>query len=62
MFKKHKLDVDAAEKNFKNQMEEMPLEKKDILAMIIAGFIVAIPAMLIVTGVVLATFWFVAGR
>ncbi len=55
--KKHKLDIDKAEKNFKETLKETPLEKNDMLALIIAGFIIMIPVLLIVGGLVLFVLW-----
>lgn len=53
-FFKKKLDrvvnVEKSEEKFKKQMENMPLEKNDGLAMIIAAVITFIPALIIVGG------------
>lgn len=57
---KRVIDVEKAEEEFEKQMEEegIELEKKDRLAMILAAFIVFIPALLLVLGVFLFAIWF----
>lgn len=57
---KRVIDVEKAEEEFEKQMEEegIELEKKDRLAMILAAFIVFIPALLLVLGVFLFVIWF----
>lgn len=62
MTERNKVNIDQSEENFKKQLEKEPLEKGDIPAMIIAGLLVAIPVMLIVSVLVLLCYWFVAGR
>lgn len=57
-----KFDVERAEKKFKEQLEEEPLEKKDILALIIAGLIISIPVMAIVTAIIGISYWIFLGR
>ena len=53
----HLVNVEKAEKTFKENMKDEKLEKKDILAMIIAAFLVYIPAFFIVCGVFLFFIW-----
>lgn len=57
---KRVVDVEHAEEEFERQMEEegIELEKKDRLAMVLAAFIVFIPALLVVIGVFLFVIWF----
>ena len=43
-------------------MEGQELEKNDRLAMILAGLIVFVPAMLLIIGVFLLGIWFFFGR
>lgn len=61
MFFKKKLDrvinVEEAEKRFKEQMEGQELERKDKIAMILAGLIVFVPAVLLVIGIFLFVIW-----
>lgn len=54
------IDVEKTEEEFERQMEEegIELEKKDRFAMIVAAFIVFIPALLLVLGVFLFVIWF----
>ena len=59
--KKYKPDIAKSEKNFKETLKETPLEKNDMLALIIAGFIIMIPVILIVGGLVLLVFWLMGG-
>lgn len=59
---KYEVDPEKAEENFHKQMEQLPLEPKDVLAMVIAGLLVAIPVLLLVGGMVLLCLWLVAGR
>lgn len=58
-FGKNKLNVEKSEKKFKENLEKMPLEKGDTLAMIIAGLIIAVPVLLIVAGIVLLCAWII---
>lgn len=57
---KRVVDVDLAEDELQKRMEEegIELEKKDRLAMILAGFIVFIPAVLLVLGFFALVIWF----
>ncbi len=56
LFKNRRLDrnlhVEESEKRFRNQVENTPLEKKDLPAMIIAAFLVLLPAVLLTFGVI----------
>lgn len=56
------IDPDKAEEEFEERMEGVELEKNDRLAMILAGFIVFIPALLLVIGVFGLAIWFFFGR
>lgn len=56
------IDPDKAEEEFEERMEGVELEKNDRLAMILAGFIVFIPALLLVIGVLGLVIWFFFGR
>lgn len=47
---KQVVDVEQAESKFKEGIEKTPLEKNDVLAMIIAAFAVFLPALLLVLG------------
>lgn len=65
MFFRKKIDrvlhVKEAEERFQKDMEKTPLEKRDRLAMILAGLIVFVPAVLLITlifGLVLYFFFF----
>ena len=57
---KRVVDVDVAEDELQKRMEEegVELEKKDRLAMILAAFIVFIPAVLFVLGFFALVIWF----
>lgn len=57
---KRVVDVEHAEEEFEKQMEEegIELEKDDRKAMIIAAFLVFIPALLFVIGFFLLIIWF----
>lgn len=46
------LRVEEREERFRRQLEETPLEKKDIPAMIIAAFLVLLPAVLVTFGLI----------
>lgn len=59
---KRVLDVEKAEKEFEEHMEEIELEKADRPAMLIAAFIVFIPALLLVVGFFLLVIWLFFGR
>ena len=59
---KRVLDVDRAEEEFEERMEGVELEKNDKPAMIIAAFIVFIPALLLVIGVFVFAIWLCFGR
>ncbi len=55
------LNVKEAEERFQKDIEKTPLEKKDRLAMILAGLIVFVPAIvliLLIFGLVLYFFFF----
>lgn len=57
---KRVVDVDVAEDELEKRMQEegVELEKKDRLAMILAAFIVFIPAVLLVLGFFALVIWF----
>ena len=57
---KRVVDVDVAEDELEKRMEEegVEREKKDRLAMILAAFIVFIPAVLLVLGFFALVIWF----
>ena len=55
---KRGLDVEKAEKEFEERMEDVELEKHDRLAMILAALIVFIPVLLLVIGLFLLALWF----
>lgn len=57
---KRVVDVDVAKDELEKRMEEegVELEKKDRLAMILAAFIVFIPAVLLVLGFFALVIWF----
>lgn len=46
------LRVEDSEKEFRNRIKDTPLEKKDLPAMIIAAFLVLLPAVLIAFGLI----------
>ena len=48
----HNLHVEESEERFRKQIEQTPLEKKDLPAMIIAAFLVLLPAVLLTFGVI----------
>ena len=54
---KHLVNVEKAEKTFREKMQDEKLEKKDVLAMIIAACIVYVPAFLIVCSVFIFFIW-----
>lgn len=56
-----RLDVNKAERNFKKTLEETPLEKGDLPALIVAGFIVGIPVVIISGGIVYFVFHLLFG-
>lgn len=47
------LNVRNAEERFEKEREELPLEKNDRLAMILAALIVFIPVFLVIVGILL---------
>lgn len=55
---KRVIDVEKAEKEFEERMENVELDKKDRPAMIIAALIVFIPALLLVLVIFLLVIWF----
>ncbi len=59
---KRVLDVEKSEAEFEEQMEGVELEKTDRLAMLIAAFLVFIPALLLVIGFFLLVIWLFFGR
>lgn len=60
MFFKKKVDkvLDAKKINIDNEQEKIELEKNDMAALLIAGFITMLPALLIVLAIVLGVTWF----
>ncbi|MGI5894754.1 MAG: hypothetical protein ACOX6P_09205 [Candidatus Merdivicinus sp.] len=62
LFKNRRLDrnlhVEESEKRFQKQVENTPLEKKDLPAMIIAAFLVLLPAVLITFGLIVLLMYF----
>ncbi len=46
------LRVEETETEFRNRIKDTPLEKKDLPAMIIAAFLVLLPAVLIAFGLI----------
>ena len=53
------LRVEDTEKEFRSRIKDTPLEKKDLPAMIIAAFLVLLPAVLLAVGaIVLLMFLF----
>lgn len=60
MFFKKKVDKVFNEKNLNidNEQEKIDLEKNDMAALLIAGFITMLPALLIVLALILAVTWF----
>ena len=54
---KRVLDVEKAEEEFEERMEEAELEKNDRFAMIIAALAVFLPVLLLVTGIFLLGIW-----
>lgn len=52
------VDVKKAEERFEKDMEQLPLEKKDRPAMIIAALIVFVPALILVLAVFLLVLYF----
>ena len=59
---KRVLDVEKPEAEFEEQMEGVELEKTDRPAMLIAAFLVFIPALLLVIGFFLLVIWLFFGR
>ncbi len=59
---KRVLDVEKAEEDFEERMEDVELEKRDRPAMIIAAFIVFVPALLLVIGFFVFVIWLFFGR
>lgn len=59
---KRVLDVEKSESEFEEQMEGVELEKTDRPAMLIAAFLVFIPALLLVIGFFLLVIWLFFGR
>lgn len=59
---KRVLDVEKSEAEFEEQMEGVELEKTDRPAMLIAAFLVFIPALLLVIGFFLLVIWLFFGR
>lgn len=53
---------DKAEEEFEERMEGVELEKNDRLAMILAAFLVFVPAVLLVVGGFAVAIWFFFGR
>lgn len=51
------IDVKKSEEHFKKTLEEEPLEKKDVPAMILAALIVFLPATIIIVGIFLLVIW-----
>ncbi|HBB28529.1 MAG TPA: hypothetical protein DC000_04645 [Clostridiales bacterium] len=60
MFFKKKVDkvLDAKKINIDNEQEKIELEKNDMAALLIAGFITMLPALLIVLAIILGVTWF----
>lgn len=56
------IDPDKAEEEFEERMEKAELDRKDPLAMILAGLIVFVPAALFVIAVFGLMIWFFFGR
>lgn len=54
---KRVVDIEKAEDEFEERMEGVELDKKDRPAMIIAGLIVFIPALLLILGLFLFVIW-----
>lgn len=54
---KRVLDVEKAEEEFEERMEDAELEKNDRIAMIIAALAVFLPVLLLVTGIFLLGIW-----
>ena len=52
------VDVKKAEERFEKDKEQLPLEKKDRPAMIIAALIVFVPALILVLAVFLLVLYF----
>ena len=51
------MDVEKAEEEFEERMEEVELEKNDRFAMIIAALAVFLPVLLLVVGIFLLGIW-----
>lgn len=62
MMNKMELDPDKAEEKFQKTLEQVPLEKGDVLAMVIAALLTAVPLLLSLCALVMFVFWLVAGR
>lgn len=62
MFFRKKVDrviqVEEAEERFEQEFEQEKIGKKDMFAMIIAGFAVFLPALLFVAAIFLFVIWF----
>ena len=62
MFFRKKVDrviqVEEAEERFEQEFEQEKIGKKDMFAMIIAGFVVFLPALLFVAAIFLFVIWF----
>ena len=52
------VDVEKNENNFKETLQQEPLEKNDRVAMVIAAMIVFIPALLVVVAVMVGISYF----
>ena len=52
------VDVEKAEERFEKDTEQLPLEKKDRPAMVIAALIVFVPALILVLAVFLLVLYF----
>ena len=52
------IDVQKAEERFEEEFEDTEFHGKDILSMILAGFLVFFPALLLVMGIFLFLIWF----
>lgn len=52
------LDIEKSEAQFREQMKDVPLEKNDLPAMILAALLTFIPAIAVVVLIFLAVIWF----
>ena len=60
MFNKRRerlIHIQESERNFREQLEREPLEKKDVPAMILAALLVFVPALLFVIGLFFLLSW-----